>query len=106
VAVSERMREIGLRKALGATNRSILLQFFLEGILLTLLSGLIGMALAGGLMALLGLQPSAGNFDPPRLVPTSAMLAIGCLTLAGVVAGLYPARKAAMLQPVEALRQE
>ena len=106
VAVSERTREIGLRKALGATNRSILLQFFLEGVLLTFLSGLIGMGLAGGLMALLGTQPSPGNFDPPKLVPASAMLAIGCLTLAGVVAGLYPARKAAMLQPVEALRQE
>ena len=106
VAVSERTREIGLRKALGATNRSILFQFFLEGVLLTLLSGLIGMGLAGGLMALLGTQQSPGNFDPPKLVPASAILAIGCLTLAGVVAGLYPARKAAMLPPVEALRQE
>jgi putative ABC transport system permease protein len=47
-----------------------------------------------------------GGFDPPKLVPMSALLAIGSLTLAGVVAGLYPARKAAMLQPVEALRQE
>jgi putative ABC transport system permease protein len=106
VAVSERTREIGLRKALGATNRSILVQFFLEGILLTLLSGLIGMGLAGALMALLGRHPGPGGFDPPKLVPTSAILAIACLTLAGVVAGLYPARKAAMLQPVEALRQE
>jgi putative ABC transport system permease protein len=106
VAVSERTREIGLRKALGATNRSILAQFFLEGILLTFLSGLIGMGLAGALMALLGTQPGPGNFDPPKLVPTSTLLAIGCLTLAGVVAGLYPARKAAMLPPVEALRQE
>lgn len=106
VAVSERTREIGLRKALGATNRSILMQFFLEGVLLTLLSGLIGMGFAGGLMALLGTQPSPGNFDPPKLVPASAFLAITCLTLVGVVAGLYPARKAAMLAPVEALRQE
>ena len=106
VSVTERTREIGLRKALGATNRNILSHFFLEGLLLTLGSGLIGMFLAGGFMALLGNVQGPGGFDPPRLVPMSAVLAIGSLTLAGVVAGLYPARKAAMLQPVEALRQE
>ena len=106
VAVSERTREIGLRKALGATNRSILSQFFLEGLLLTLGSGMIGMVFAAGLMAAMGTVQGPGGFDPPKLVPMSAMLAIGSLTLAGVVAGLYPARKAAMLQPVEALRQE
>lgn len=106
VAVSERTREIGLRKALGATNRSILLHFFLEGLLLTLGSGLIGMLFAGVLMALGGSVHGPGGFDPPKLVPMSAILAIGSLTLAGVVAGLYPARKAALLQPVEALRQE
>ena len=106
VAVSERTREIGLRKALGATNRNILFQFFLEGILLTLLSGLIGMALAGGLMVAMSNVHGPEGFDPPRLVPSTAALAISCLTLAGIVAGLYPARKAAMLQPVEALRQE
>jgi len=106
VAVSERTREIGLRKALGATNRSILFQFALEGTLLTLVSGFIGMGLAAGLMAVLGTQQGPQGFDPPKLVPMSAIVAIGSLTLAGVVAGLYPARKAAMLQPVEALRQE
>jgi putative ABC transport system permease protein len=106
VAVSERTHEIGLRKALGATNRGILFHFFLEGLLLTLGSGLIGMGLASGLMATLGTVRGPGGFDPPKLVPMSAMLAISSLTLAGVVAGLYPARKAAMLQPVEAMRQE
>jgi putative ABC transport system permease protein len=106
VAVTERTHEIGLRKALGATNRSILFQFFLEGLLLTLSSGLIGMGFAGLLMGAMGTVHGPGGFDPPRLVPMSAVLAIGSLTLAGVVAGLYPARKAAMLQPVEALRQE
>ncbi|HUK48849.1 MAG TPA: ABC transporter permease [Terriglobales bacterium] len=106
VSVTERTREIGLRKALGATNRSILFQFFLEGLLLTLGSGLIGMLFAGGLMAAMGTVRGPGGFDPPKLVPMTALLAIGSLTLAGVIAGLYPARQAAMLQPVEALRQE
>ena len=106
VSVSERTHEIGLRKALGATNRSILFQFFVEGILLTLISGMIGMGFSAGLMALLGRFQGQGPFDPPKLVPTTAILAIGSLALAAVAAGLYPARKAAMLEPVEALRQE
>ncbi len=72
VAVTERTREIGLRKALGATNRSILMQFFAEGILLTLVSGLIGMGLAGGLMLAFSSYQGPGGFDPPRLVPTTA----------------------------------
>jgi putative ABC transport system permease protein len=95
-----------LRKALGATKRTILVQFFLEGILLTLVSGLVGMGAATGFMALLGGQQGPMGFDPPMLVARSAVLAIGSLTLAGVAAGLYPAHKAASLQPVEALRRE
>ena len=106
VAVTERTQEIGLRKALGATNRNILFHFFLEGMLLTLGSGMIGLAFAGGLMAMMGGVQGPQGFDPPKLVPMTAMLALSSLTIAGVVAGLYPARKAAMLQPVEALRQE
>ena len=106
MSVSERTREIGLRKALGATNRNILWQFFLEGILLTLLSGALGIVLAGGVMVALGSVQGPAGFDPPRLVPMTATLAIGCLAIAAVGAGIYPARKAAMLQPVDALRQE
>ncbi|HEY6376165.1 MAG TPA: ABC transporter permease [Edaphobacter sp.] len=108
VTVTERTQEIGLRKALGATNRNILFQFFLEGLLLTGLSGVIGILGATGLM--LALTAVLGNnqmgFDPPRLVPWSAAMALGTLTLCGIVAGLYPASRAAMLQPVEALRKE
>jgi putative ABC transport system permease protein len=108
VTVTERTKEIGLRKALGATNRSILFQFFLEGLTLTGLSGLIGIVGAALLMGALG--SVVGNndmgFDPPRLVPWSAAMAMGSLMLCGIVAGLYPARQAAMLQPVEALRKE
>lgn len=106
VSVSERTKEIGLRKALGATKHSILTQFFLEGAMLTLLSGCIGIAAAGGFMTLLGMLPSPPGFDTPRLVPWSAAMAMGALSFAGIVAGLYPANKAANMEPVEALRQE
>jgi len=106
VAVADRTREIGLRKALGATSRSILFQFFAEGAFLTLISGGVGMGCAAGFMALLALLPQPQGFDTPRLVPTTAVLAIGSLAFAGIVAGLYPARKAALLEPVEALRRE
>ncbi|HEX6803505.1 MAG TPA: ABC transporter permease [Terriglobales bacterium] len=106
VSVADRTREIGLRKALGATRRSILFQFFAEGAFLTLLSGGVGLGFAAGVMALLGRLPQPQGFDTPRLVPWTAVLAISSLSVAGVVAGLYPARKAALLEPVEALRKE
>ena len=106
VSVTERTKEIGLRKALGATNRSIMTQFFLEGAFLTALSGGIGIGVAAGLMWLLALLPAPEGFDTPRLVPASAALAMGSLSLAGIIAGVYPARKAALMQPVEALRKE
>ena len=106
VAVADRTREIGLRKALGATNRGIMFQFFLEGAMLTLLSGAIGIGGAAALMAALGTLPQPPGFDTPKLVPMTAALALGSLSFAGIVAGLYPARKAAALQPVEALRRE
>lgn len=108
VTVSERTKEIGLRKALGATNRSIMTQFFLEGLMLTGVSGIVGIGAAAGLMVLLGSAMNGNDtgFDPPQLVPWSAALAFGSLTLCGVIAGIYPARKAAMLEPVEALRKE
>ena len=64
------------------------------------------MGFVGALMQLGNCVQGPQGFDPPKIVPTTAILAIGCLSLAGVIAGLYPARKAAMMQPVEALRQE
>jgi putative ABC transport system permease protein len=106
VSVTERTREIGLRKALGATHRNIMTQFFVEGAFLTVFSGGIGLAISGAFVALLGQLPSPEGFDTPRIVPTSAVVAIVSLSVAGIVAGLYPARKAALLPPVEALRQE
>jgi putative ABC transport system permease protein len=106
VSVTERTREIGLRKAVGATSGSVMLQFFLEGLLITAVSGAIGIGGAAGLMHLLSQFPAPDGFDPPKIVPFSAALAMGSLTVAGIVAGLYPARKAAMMAPVEALRRE
>jgi len=108
VSVTERTREIGVLKAIGATKRSIIAQFFWEGLLLTGISGVIGIAISAGFMWLLqqALTDKMPGFDPPRLVPWSAALALGTLVLCGVAAGLYPAMKAAELDPVEALRRE
>ena len=106
VSVTERTREIGLRKALGATHRNIMTQFFVEGAFLTAFSGGIGLAICTAFVTLLAQLPAPEGFDTPRIVPASAVVAILSLSLAGIVAGLYPARKAALLPPVEALRQE
>lgn len=108
VSVTERTSEIGLRKALGATKSSILRQFFWEGLLLTAVSGAIGILGSAGLMGVLQalLTGKMPGWDPPRLVPWSAALAMGTLILSGIAAGLYPASKAAQMDPVEALRKD
>jgi putative ABC transport system permease protein len=108
VSVSERTREIGVLKAIGATKRSILAQFFWEGLLLTGISGIIGILVSELFMWLLQqvLTGKMPGWDPPRLVPWSAALALISLMLCGIAAGLYPASKAAALDPIEALRRE
>ena len=106
VAVADRTREIGLRKAVGATNRNIMFQFFVEGAFLTMLSGGFGIGGAAALMAALSKVSLGDGFDPPKLVASTAALAVISLGVAGVAAGLYPARRAALLEPVEALRKE
>jgi putative ABC transport system permease protein len=108
VSVTERTHDIGVMKAIGATKRTILAQFFWEGLLLTGISGLIGIVASAGFMWLLqqGLTDKMPGWDPPRLVPWSAALAMGSLVICGVAAGLYPASKAAAMDPIEALRRE
>ena len=108
VSVNERTREIGILKAIGATRGNIISQFFWEGLLLTGISGLIGIAISAGFMWVLQqfLTDKMPGWDPPRLVPWSVALALGSLVLCGVAAGMYPASKAAQLDPVEAMRRE
>lgn len=102
ISVTERTREIGVRKALGATRREIMFQFLIEAATLTLVGGLAGMAL-GGLIAL-----AIQKFTPiPAAVPLwSVVVAVLASTVTGIAFGLYPASKASRLDPVEALRYE
>jgi len=106
VAVRERTREIGVRKALGATTSAIQRQFFLEGLLLTLFSGALGFMLAAGIMLAVNQLPMPARFAGMVLTWPSALLAIGTLITVGVITATYPARRAALLPPVEALRYE
>jgi putative ABC transport system permease protein len=107
VSVTERTREIGLRKAVGARKRDILFQFLAESSLLSLLGGLIGIALGYGLSLLVGAIAQASDAE---LNPTISLDAILLATLfsagVGLFFGLYPAKRAADLEPVEALRYE
>jgi putative ABC transport system permease protein len=106
IAVKERTREIGVRKALGATTRSIQQQFFMEGLFLTLLSGGAGMLVAIGLCGLVNLLPMPERFAGMTLSWQAALLSLATLAVIGVVTSTYPARRAAQLPPVEALRFE
>jgi putative ABC transport system permease protein len=106
VAVKERTREIGLRKALGATTQVIQRQFFLEGLFLTLFSGSLGMLTALALCGLVNLAPMPQRFDGMILSWQSGLLSLATLLVIGVLTATYPASRAAGLPPVESLRFE
>jgi len=102
VSVTERTREIGIRLAIGARSRDVMLQFLTESVVLSALGGLIGIGLGVGLSQLMS---SLNNW--PALVSTDAMLiAFAFSATVGIFFGYYPARKAALLDPIDALRYE
>jgi putative ABC transport system permease protein len=107
VTVAERTREIGLRKAVGATNKAVRNQFLLEAGTLTALGGLVGIVVGVVISFLLALLMQYAGFDWAFVIsPASVILAVGVSILTGVIFGLYPAFKAAKLNPIDALRYE
>jgi putative ABC transport system permease protein len=106
VAVRERTREIGVRKALGAPARTILRQFFIEALLIALISGGVGLGVAYGFCALVNLAPMPDFFAGLIATWKSGLIAAVLLGAIAVLSALYPARKAAAIDPIEALRFE
>lgn len=102
VSVTERTREIGIRKALGAKNKDIMLQFLTESLILCLIGGIIGMTLG----ILLGFAAGKAIKIPLGVSPLVIFIAFGFSSAVGIFFGLYPANKASKLDPIEALRYE
>lgn len=104
VSVTERTREIGLRKALGATSRQIRQQFLIEAVLLTVVGGILGVSLSAGVLWLVVRLVSF--FKVFVMSPITIILALGISILVGLFFGVWPASRAAKLDPIEALRYE
>jgi putative ABC transport system permease protein len=102
VSVTERTREIGIRKALGASRRDILMQFLVEAVIISLIGGIIGTAIGAGIAAIVAFKLSL-----PPVVPVNAVILAWVFSAGvGIFFGMYPANQAAKLDPIEALRYE
>jgi len=106
VSVTERTREIGTRKAMGATKRDILRQFFAESAMLTVVSGVLGLSVGLGTCTAMTVVPLPDFVPHPIISPVSIVISILTLSLITVTAGMYPAQRAADMTPVESLRYE
>ena len=106
VSVTERTREIGVRKALGATYTDIRSQFFAESAVLTLISGIVGLTLGVGICLTMQNAPLPDFIPAPEIVPSAIVASIVTLGLITMTAGMYPASRAAHKEPVECLRYE
>ena len=105
VSVNERTREIGIRKAVGARRRDILVQFLIEAIGLTGLGGILGILLGWGITVVVKQIPAAAQL-PILITPGTVAVAVGVSVSIGIIFGLYPAMRAARLHPIQALRYE
>jgi putative ABC transport system permease protein len=106
VSVTERTREIGVRKAIGATRQDILRQFFAESVLLTAISGFLGLAFGVGACLALSNLPLPDFVPHPIISPISIILSLVTLSIITFTAGMYPAQRAADMTPVDSLRYE
>jgi len=106
VSVTERTREIGTRKAMGATKRDILRQFFAESAMLTVVSGILGLSFGVGICVAMSVVPMPDFVPHPIVSPISIIASVLTLSLITVTAGMYPAQRAAEMTPVESLRYE
>jgi putative ABC transport system permease protein len=106
LSVGERTHEIGICKAVGATTRRILVQFFAESMALTFIAGLAGIFIGWGLCSLINLLPKIDFFAGMIVTPAVGWIAFGFLTLVGVLSSIYPAFTASLVDPIEALRYE
>jgi putative ABC transport system permease protein len=100
VSVTERIKEIGIRRAVGARRRDILIQFLTESVILSLIGGVAGLLLSA--LIVLGIR----QVFPATIEPMTVVIAVGVSSLVGIIFGVFPAKKAADLSPIDAIRYE